>query len=187
MTRPALLILTGPPAAGKSRLIKELARRLDLPLVAKDTIKEALMDVLPAATVEESETLGRAAFAVLYSVAGSLLDAHAGAILEAAFHREQAERELAPLVERSRAAVVHISAPHGVIAGRYRERAEDGSRHPGHHDSERVGELPAQLEAGVYEPPELGIPVLRVDTSQNRYRPDVDEIAGWCRERLSHI
>ena len=62
-----------------------------------------------------------------------------------------------------------------------------GSRHPGHHDRERVEELPEQLERGVYEPPELGIPVLRVDTSENRYRPDVDEIAGWCRQRLSHI
>ena len=187
MTRPALLILTGPPAAGKSRLIKELARRLDLPLVAKDTIKEALMDVLPSDTVEASETLGRAAFAVLYSVAGSLLDAHVGAILEAAFHREQAERELAPLVERADAAIVHISAPRQLIAQRYRERADAGSRHPGHHDRERVEELAEQLERGVYEPPELGIPVLRVDTSENRYRPDVDEIAGWCRQRLSHI
>jgi predicted kinase len=187
VTRPALLILTGPPAAGKSRLIKELARRLDLPLVAKDTIKEALMDVLPADTVEASETLGRAAFAVLYSVAGSLLDARVGAILEAAFHREQAERELGPLVERADAAIVHISAPGEIISDRYRKRAEAGSRHPGHHDRERVGELPEQLERGVYEPPELGIPVLRVDTSQDRYRPGVEEIVGWCRERLTDI
>jgi predicted ATPase len=41
-----LVLVTGPPGSGKTTLAVPLARRLELPLIAKDTIKEALFDAL---------------------------------------------------------------------------------------------------------------------------------------------
>src|SRR5262249_58176789 len=43
---PLLVVVTGPPASGKSRLAEELAESLGLPLVTKDGIKETLFDTL---------------------------------------------------------------------------------------------------------------------------------------------
>jgi hypothetical protein len=37
------VLVTGPPGSGKTTLAGPLAERLSLPLIAKDTIKEALM------------------------------------------------------------------------------------------------------------------------------------------------
>ncbi|HEX8858768.1 MAG TPA: AAA family ATPase [Actinomycetes bacterium] len=41
-----LVLVTGPPASGKTTLARPLAFSLGLPLLGKDTIKEALFDTL---------------------------------------------------------------------------------------------------------------------------------------------
>ena len=54
------VIISGPPAAGKSTGARLLAPELALPVIAKDVIKQALMDVLGLPDgVEESHGLGR--------------------------------------------------------------------------------------------------------------------------------
>jgi hypothetical protein len=40
------VLVSGPPASGKSTVAPAIAARLGLPLVAEDTIKDALMSVL---------------------------------------------------------------------------------------------------------------------------------------------
>ena len=58
------LLVGGWPGSGKSTLALALAAELDLPLLAKDEIKEALADGLgPPADVAASQRLGRAAAA----------------------------------------------------------------------------------------------------------------------------
>jgi tRNA uridine 5-carbamoylmethylation protein Kti12 len=41
-----LVLVTGPPTSGKTTLARPLAHHLDLPLLGKDAIKEALFDTL---------------------------------------------------------------------------------------------------------------------------------------------
>ena len=38
------VVVTGPPGSGKSTLARSLADELDLPLLAKETVKQALLD-----------------------------------------------------------------------------------------------------------------------------------------------
>ena len=44
---PLFVVVSGPPGSGKSAVAEPLARELGLPLIAKDTIKEALMVTEP--------------------------------------------------------------------------------------------------------------------------------------------
>ena len=64
------LLVGGWPGSGKSTLALALAAELDLPLLAKDEIKEALADGLgPPADVAASQRLGRAAVLAMLRVA----------------------------------------------------------------------------------------------------------------------
>jgi len=81
-------------------------------VLSKDLIKEALMDSLVPTSVLGSETLGRAAFTVLYAVARAFLDAGMNLVLEAPFKRGQCESDLKVLADGLKAAmVVCIASP----------------------------------------------------------------------------
>ena len=69
MGEAVFVVVDGPPASGKSTLAPQLAHALGLPLVAKDTIKDAFIAVLPPADVEGSRQVGRAAVGALLAVA----------------------------------------------------------------------------------------------------------------------
>ena len=103
---PPLVIISGPPAAGKTTLAGPIARGLGLPLLAKDTIKEAVVDALGFDSVDRSRELGRAAFVVLYGLAETQLEVGAGAVVEANFHVDASVAGLSRLLARSRAAGV---------------------------------------------------------------------------------
>jgi predicted kinase len=156
-SRKLFVVVSGPPASGKSTLAPALAAELDLPLVAKDTIKNALMSVLPVPDVDASRQLGRAAVAAMFAVAAQC---PGGAAIESTFHRSAAVADLrrlpGPVVE------VFCRVDRDVARKRYRTRAD--SRHAGHFDSVRAaGEL---WNDEVAEPVAGGWPLLEVDTTE---------------------
>ena len=71
--RPALVIVNGPPASGKSTLARHLAREFRLALLEKDTVKERLYDTLGAGDLVHSQVLGHASIAVLLALAEQAL------------------------------------------------------------------------------------------------------------------
>src|SRR6185437_3895614 len=85
MQSPYLIIVTGLPATGKSTLARELARRLRVPLIGKDMIKEPLLDMLGAGDSERSRLLSTASFAVLFELARELLARGLSLIVEGNF------------------------------------------------------------------------------------------------------
>ncbi|MGN6330432.1 MAG: AAA family ATPase [Motilibacteraceae bacterium] len=123
------VLVGGPPASGKSTLAPVLARELGLPLLAKDTVKEALVDVLGADDVDASRRLGRAAVEVLFALAREA----GSAVVESVWHRSYAAAQVARLP--GDVVEVFCRAPREVLQARYRERA--GTRHAGHFDLTR--------------------------------------------------
>jgi predicted kinase len=154
--RQLFVVVSGPPGSGKSTLAAPLARELDLPLLAKDTIKEALMSRLPVEDVSASKRLGGAAMSVMWALAP---EAPRGAVLEANYHRSLAIAS----IRRLPGVIIEVfcRCEHDLALKRYQARAS--SRHPGHFDSARVSDSSWNRE--VAEPVAGGWPVLEVDTN----------------------
>jgi predicted kinase len=150
------VVVSGPPASGKTTLSGAIAPILGLPLIAKDTIKQALMTVLPVPDVSASRVVGRASVAALLAVAAQ---SSGGAVLESVWHRSYALDELRRLP--GQVVEVFCRCDPVLAAERYAVRAE--SRDAGHFDAERVT---AELwNDEVARPVAGGWPVIEVDTA----------------------
>jgi len=149
------VVVSGPPASGKSTLARQLAPALGLPLLAKDTLKDGLLAVLEAPDVATSQRLGRAAVAALLAVA-----AEAGScVLESVWHRSRAVADLGALP----GAIVEVfcRCPDELLRQRYAERS--GGRLAGYFDSVRSEQ--SLWNADNNQPVAGGWPVLTIDTS----------------------
>ena len=156
MREPLYVLVSGPPASGKSTLAPALAVALGLPLIAKDTIKDALMAVLPVVDVEASRQLGRAAVNAMFAVAAA---SPIGAVIESNLYRSIAVDDMSSLP--GSIVEVFCRCDQGVASERYRARA--GTRHAGHFDTVRSEDELWNPE--VAEPVAGGWPLLEVDTN----------------------
>ncbi len=170
---PLLVVVAGMPSSGKTTVAEGLARRLRLPLIAKDEIKESLYESLGAGSVSSSAVLGDAAYALIFALARTMLSSGVSAIIEANFFRDQ-ESEFAALPEHQ-LVQVHCKAPLSVLLDRYANR----SRHAGHHDAQKIKELPARYESGAHDALRLRGDLIELDTTQP---VDLDALADRVRE-----
>jgi len=180
---PAVVIITGPPASGKTTLARELGRRLHLPLLSKDLFKETLFDQLGYSDREWSRRLGIASMALLFRSAGALLEAGQSAMLESNFY---AAVDAGPLLELAdvygcRYIQVVCSASAATLEQRYRQRSLTGERHPGHTQSESLDETVSRLLTGRWDALDLPGPVIAVDTDAE---VDMNNIVSVVRRAM---
>lgn len=175
MHLPLLLVVTGMPSSGKTTVAEGLAGRLRLPLIAKDEIKESLYDSLGSGDVDSSARLGGAAYALIFALARTMLDSSVSVIVEANFFRDQ-EAEFAALPAH-RLVQLHCEAPLAILCERYANR----SRHAGHHDAEKIKELPARFESGAHDALNLAGDLVDLDTTQP---VDLDALADKIRKLI---
>ncbi len=169
-----LVLVTGPPGAGKTTLAEALAAELGFALFAKDHIKEMLHDTLgEQADLAWSRRLGGAAMELLWALAGCA----PMAVLEANFWPDDPRHRAHALALGTVPVEVHCVCPVAECQRRYAERAP--SRHAVHVDRDPARSALASFERSA-RPLALG-PVVEADTS----RPvDIGALAVRVRSLL---
>jgi len=179
-----LLIVTGLPATGKSTLASRLADVLDLPSMAKDTIKEALFEELGAGDAGWSRRLSSASFATMFALALRQVRQGHSLLLEGNFRPGEHEAAIIRIAP-SRIAQVLCSVSDSTRRARLQRRARSRSRHPGHRDS--AAAAPASTSAVTATPAsgflELPGPRLHYDGDGAR-RGDIVTLVAVLREWL---
>ncbi|HEY2778650.1 MAG TPA: ATP-binding protein [Gaiellaceae bacterium] len=176
MRAPVLVVVTGMPSSGKTTVAEAVSRKLSLPLIAKDEIKERLYERLGVGDVAWSGRLGAAAYDLIFQIAETMLAAGMSLIVEANFFRDQ--QSVFASLSRHRLVQIHCDAPLHVLLDRYASR----DRHAGHHDAEKINELPARHASGAHAPLELDGVLVQLDTAGEI---DLDELAQLVRAHVS--
>ena len=168
-----IVLVSGPPASGKTTLARPLAERLGFALLTKDDIKETLFTAMLGAPgdVEFSRRIGAAAMELLWALAPHCPEV----VLEANFRTQSAcERaKVAALIAKDGAEIVEVYCrlPREEASRRFAERARQERHHPAHV----LAEMPPDRMAEYEEPFALS-PVIDVDT---QIPVDIEEL--WKR------
>lgn len=132
---PLLVIFTGLPGTGKTSISHEVSKKLRLPLIAKDAIKEIMYDEIGIGDKAWSGKLAHATFGIMELMTDQQLRAGHSLILESNYMPSLAStyfQELQTLYE-FRCVQVVCRTELAVLASRIHERSF-GDRHSGHND-----------------------------------------------------
>jgi predicted kinase len=156
-----IVLVSGPPASGKTTVARPLAERLGFALLTKDDIKETLFTAMdgPPADVEFSRRIGSAAMDLLWALAP-----HCPAVVLEANFRTQSQYErdqVARLIAKADIVEVYCRIPREEASRRFAERARQERHHPAHV----LAEMPPERMTEYEEPFGLS-PVIEVDTQE---------------------
>lgn len=114
-TTTDIVVVSGPPAAGKSTLARALADRLGWPCLMRDPIQERIRAWMP-----DGGVLGALSYPILYDFAEELLASGTAFVFEANLRPAVDAERVAELVARFGAACteVHLTAPADVLVRR---------------------------------------------------------------------
>jgi predicted kinase len=165
---PRLIVVTGPPGAGKTAIAAELRERLGLPLLTKDSLKEVLGGELGIEDRVRSQELGSAVFEVLALVVKELLGQGVSVIAEGNFTERSTLFNGLPPAEIVQ---VHVSAEPETLRERMLTRTTH--RHPVHYDQQAADEVSARAAGGEWPVLPIGGRLIEIDTTE---WPDLGEV-----------
>ena len=169
-----LIIINGLPATGKTTLARPLSEKLEIPLIAKDTIKEFLFNTLGTKDRSWSRTLGKVSNDFIYELTDILLADGQSLMIENAFEKSFAKQKLERIIDRHKPKVVELycHSDSSVRRQRFVNRNESGSRHKGHADYENYLHETEIEPVEKYAPLALGY-TIKIDTT---YEMNLEQI-----------
>ena len=180
MNKPALIIVTGRPASGKTTLAHTLSLEMKYPLLSRDELKEGYINTVGVPHHQLDDTVARHIYSAFFEVVELLLDKNISVIIEAAFQHSLWEQRLLMLSDKASIKVIICRAPLEMTRQRFERRlSTDPGREKFHGDDtlNTSGQL-SQLFTDAYEAIHIDAPTLEVDTSED-YQPDIKGIIGF--------
>jgi predicted kinase len=181
VSTPTLVVVSGPPGSGKTRLAHALAPLVPCPAICRDEIKEGMVHAEGTGyEAEAGDALTRRTLDVFFDVIRLLLEAEATVVAEAAFQDRLWRHGLEPLSKLAQVRIVRCRVDAAVAWDRAAQR---GSARPAHAVGAHLSDLEAWREYfDGFEHLSLEAPSIVVDTSDG-YSPGISEIVDFVNAR----
>jgi predicted kinase len=173
---PTLVVVSGPPASGKTTLAHALAKAIPCPAICRDEIKEGMVHAFGSDfQAGPGDQLTMRTVPVFFEVLRVLVAAGVTVVAEAAFQDARWREGIEPLSKLVQLRIVQCSVDDDVARGRLaRLRAAHGDRSPG-----ALKALAGGSPFADFERLSLPAPSIDVDTTDG-YTPDFQTIVEFA-------
>ena len=182
---PTLVVVGGPPGAGKTSLAHALAAAIPCPALCRDEIKEGMAHAAGGDFQgSHGDPLTQRTFPLFFDVLRVLLEGGVTVVAEAAFQDPLWRRGLEPLTSLAELRLVHCTVDASVARERAARRAvESAAKRQAHGDSTLLFDEDEWRERHEsFDRLSLDAPAVEVDTTDG-YRPALAEVVAFVSAR----
>jgi predicted kinase len=183
MNKPFVIVVTGRPGSGKTTLAHTLATRICCPALCRDEFKEGYVHTLGGSHASLGPDINRHLFNIFFETVDFVVSRGVSVVVEAAFQHKLWAPKLTHLAEAARVSIVVCTVDPNLARSRFIERGLADPARERFHGDNAVHAAKGGIELPVmqYEPPEMDLPILTVDTTDG-YNPTLDQIASFAMQ-----
>jgi predicted kinase len=168
---PTLVVVGGPPGAGKTTLAHAIARAVGCPAICRDEIKEGMVHATPGFVPSPRDELTMRTLPTFFGVLELLLRAGVTTVAEAAFQDHVWRPGLEPLRGLAQVRIVHCVTDPATASTRNLRRWRENPLRRAHADLQPPYATP-------FERVSVDAPWIEVDTTDG-YAPNLGEVVAF--------
>ncbi len=181
--KPKCIIITGRPGSGKTTLSDVLCKKIYLPKISRDEVKEGYVNTFCVKHDSLPKNTNEVVNKVFFETILTLLKGNVSVVIEAAFEHRVWDLVVPRINEIAHTYIIICDLSAELCARRHLERGLTNPTREFYHGDKRVTifrETGKFEPGGEYIPPQYDVPTLRVSTVDG-YLPELDEVVEFVK------